>query len=436
METGKKALKIYIPEHVPSLNKGEEAIVQGILEGFRLCGIQPEISIYSHTPEIDRQRFAGSFNVVDGITFRPTKSDLIISRIISAVSIWGEHLLFLIFWRLFGKKALFFFRKSNWKSYAESDLILVGHDGAISDMNLLFAIYVKWLRKRSAIFGGGFRKFRFRLSEKIAAYALKNVDAVVVRQKASYEYLVSLGVKGKQVEWKPDPAFLLKPAEQKTVSRMIETENLTDIRAPLIGMVVVKGSIIFDKCFTAIPDIQEKYMAHVRFMAKICEQVIEYTNGKIVFLPHSIEPAGIFDYMSRDDRICARDVYAQMKKNRENVILIENEYNAATLKGFISSLDFIVSERLHSLIGAASVGTPFIAVTVEEDVRSQDIISETVGRKDLIFNINAPQIDQFMSLFKQKYEDRKQIRKELTRASDQISQNCLSAFRTFVNGIQ
>ncbi len=124
-----------------------------------------------------------------------------------------------------------------------------------------------------------------------------------------------------------------------------------------------------------------------------------------------------------------------MTKNQEKVVLIENEYNAAILKGFISKLDFIISERLHALIGAASVGTPFIAITVKEDIRSQDIISKTVGMEDLIFNINDPSINEFMLKFEEVYNNRYNIKNNLITKSKEIKEKCFLGFKIFIEGL-
>ena len=85
-----------------------------------------------------------------------------------------------------------------------------------------------------------------------------------------------------------------------------------------------------------------------------------------------------------------------------HVILMENNYNAPLLKGFMRKLDFLVSMRLHAVIGAASMGIPFIMVAVKEDQRAHDIIGNCVGAPDLLFDINDPDIKGFANYFKEK----------------------------------
>ena len=116
-----------------------------------------------------------------------------------------------------------------------------------------------------------------------------------------------------------------------------------------------------------------------------------------------------------------------MRKFQDDVILIENEYNAAALKGVIQRLDFLVSQRLHSIIGAASVGTPFIMLTVKGDGRAHDIVECTIARDDLIFDLNNPDIDDFARKFGRLWASKDRIRKDLSVRVVSIHNDCRDA---------
>jgi len=422
-------MKIYIPEDIPSGNKGEEAILQGIYQGLKDQGKEVSISIFSNTPEIDRVNYGKQFEIIDGITFRPVADKPMFSRISEAVMIWFKHFSFLIMWYLLGKKCLYFFRGGNWKAYIDADVILVGHDGVFSDINLLFALFARGLKKKTAIFGCGIKKFSFKITERLASPLISIIHLVVLREKHSYEYLKSLGIAKNKIFLKPDPAFFLKQSDQIKLEEMLSKEGLNDIKRPFIGAVAVKGSIIFDKCFEQVKNKNEKYNKHVELFALIIENVIEITSGQIIFIPHCIGPT-----VERDDRISARDIKKKVKeKYKKHVSLIENEYNAMVLKAFIKNMDFLISERTHALIGAASVGTPFLAITVKEDLRTHDIIGDTVGMEDLIIDINDPNLDEIISKFKEKWESRNDIRNSLLKRADFINRECQNASSMLIN---
>ena len=417
-------MNIYIPEHIPSGNKGEEAILQGIYQGLKDEAKDVTISVFSHTPEIDRINYGNQFEVIEGITFRPASGKGMFLKISETIVIWLKHFLFLLLWRFIGEKCLRCFRGGNWKAYLDADVILVGHDGVLSDMNLLFALFAKGIGKKGAIFGCGFRSFRFKVTEKLVPFFMSLIDLIVLREKRSYDYLISLGVRSNNIFMKPDPAFLMKPAERSAVDRFFENEQLFSRKKPLIGMVAIRGSAHFSEFHEYVTDKDEKYKKHIEFYSEMVEKVLEITSGTVVFLPHSVQSS-----YGRDDRICSRDVKAGMKKFQDDVILIESEYNAAVLKGVIQRLDFLVSQRLHSIIGAASVGTPFIMVTVKGDGRAQDIVEHTIAMPDLLFDLNDPHIEDFARKFKELWSSSEKIRKELLMRAVSIHKGCEESAR-------
>ena len=415
-------MKIYIPEEIPSGNKGEQAILEGIYQGLKDHDKDIRISVFSFHPEIDRINYSKKFKVVQGITFRPRSDKPSFIKVLDMFNIWVKHLSFWLLWSVLKDKCLYFFRGDNWKAYSESDVILVGHDGVLSDINLLFAIFVKGIGKKTAIFGCGFKKFRFRITEKLAPYIMSKIDLVILREKRSYNYLHSLGVPANKIDLKPDPAFLMKPANDSEIDKIFEREKLITDGKPLIGMIALRRSIHFNNFFENISDEEEKYWKLIEFFARMVEIIIGTTSGKVVFIPHSIGKS-----YKKDDRVCARDIKSKMEKNVEHVILIENEYDAMILKGFIQRLDFLVSQRLHAVIGAGSVGTPFLMVTVKEDGRAHNIVEDTIGRGDLLFDINNPTITDFVDKFERKWHQRYEIKEYLISKAEEIHGKCHEA---------
>lgn len=421
-------MHIYIPEEIPSGNKGEQAILEGIYQGLKDQDKDIRISVFSFHPEIDRINYSKKFKVVQGITFRPRSDKPIFLKVLDMFNIWGKHLSFLLFWAVLKDKSLYFFRAENWKAYSESDVILVGHDGMLSDISLLFAIYVKGIGKKTAIFGCGFKKFRFRITEKLVPYIMSKIDLVILREKRSYNYLHSLGVPANKIDFKPDPAFLMKPANDLEIDKIFEREKLVTDGKPLIGMIALRGLSYFNNFLEHIHNEEEKYWKLIEFFARVVEIIIGTTSGKVVFIPHSIGKSH-----KTDDRVCARDIKSKMEKNVEHVILIENEYDAMMLKGFIQRLDFLVSRRLHAIIGAGSVGTPFLMITVKEDRRAHDIVENTIGRGDLLFDINDPAITDFAGKFERKWHQRHEIKEYLINKAELIHVECREAANRLAN---
>ncbi len=423
----KDIIKIYIPESIPSDNKGEEAILQGILQGLDKLGLKTELMIFSYNKPLDSHNYGNRVKIIEGISFRPRPKRQLFYRILETLSIWLRHIAFLVIYRAIKEKCFIFFKSENWYAYHKADIIFIGHDGCISDTNLPFVVFAKLLGKKTILFGGGFKGFRLLISKFLAKYIMAKIDLIVVREEHTYRYFKSIGVNS-NLYWKPDPAFLMKPAEDEVLNNMLKKEGLFGINKPLIGMIALRGTSSYFYYYDKSLDEEKRYEQHINFFARIAEFVIELTKGLIVFIPHCIQ-----SQLKNDDREVARDIKTQIKIHSEDVILIENEYNAQTLKAFIGKLDFLISQRLHAVIGATTVGTPFIQVTVREDWRSHDIIERTIGRPDLVYDLVGTDVNNFNLVFKEKWEQREEIRQYLLKRAKIIEQECNKAFELIKN---
>ena len=422
-------MKLYIPEHIPSGNKGEEAIIEGIHNGLKNLVPSLSISIFSFTPDIERMSLDKKFRIVSGLTFRANtliKKGMFF-KILETAVIWLKHIFFLGLWTVNKRIALFFYKGESWKAYIESDAILVGHDGVFSDINLLFVLFCKGIKKKTAVFGCGFKPFRFGLSEWATKYILQKVDLIVLREKSCLEYLLKLHIPEDRIKLRPDPAFLMKPASDTEVSNVLSLEGLSNIEKPLIGAIGIQSSLHLQFFHEHTHGRAEKLDKHIAFFAQMVDAIIEISGGQVVFLPHCIQES-----LNRDDRVCARMIKEKVK-NKEGVTLIEREYSGRVLKGIIGRLDFLVSQRLHAVIGSVKVNIPFIMVTVKQDTRAHDIVENTIQMKDLVFDINDPKIEDFRKLFKEQWQARAEIRNQLAGKAVQVEQECCKSFQALAN---
>lgn len=422
-------MKIYIPEPIPSGNKGEEAILQGIYQGFINQSVHPEITVFSYDVETDRKNYAEQFKVIGGETFRPRPNMPKLKRSLALLLIWTKHFLFVLMYRCLAEKAYFFFRKPTWRAYGEADLILVGHDGFISDINLALAIFTKALGKPSAIFGGGFKGFRLKITERFASKVLNLTNVVILREKHCYDYLKSLKVPDKKLFFQPDPAFVMEPAEDKEIDALIKKEGLTSYKSPLIGMIVLVDTLDYKYFYGTSLTSEQRFKKHMEFCAQMTDRIIETTGGTVVFMPHAMKTE-----FGSDDRYCAREV-KKLSSHSQSIVLIEDNYSARELKGLITRLDFLVSQRLHAVIAAASAATPFIMVSVKEDYRAHDILEHTIGEPDLAYNLNTPTIDGFLSRFKNILQEREIIKNRLAVQAGRIHTKCNEGFEILLKRV-
>lgn len=83
--SGRNMVKIFIAENVPSLNKGEMTILEGMLESFKTLG-KVEVTMLSDLPQIDQPRYGTKVKIIDA------KKTLLLSG-----KLVGHHQLFKMF---------------------------------------------------------------------------------------------------------------------------------------------------------------------------------------------------------------------------------------------------------------------------------------------------------------------------------------------------
>ncbi|MCK5022826.1 MAG: hypothetical protein KAS04_01500, partial [Candidatus Aenigmarchaeota archaeon] len=102
-------VKIFIAENVPSLNKGEMTILEGMLESFKILG-KVEVTMLSDLPDIDQLRYGTKVNIIDAKKALCLPDELIghhqVVKIFVSFLFLFQHLLFLLLYKISGSKAL------------------------------------------------------------------------------------------------------------------------------------------------------------------------------------------------------------------------------------------------------------------------------------------------------------------------------------------
>ncbi len=425
-------LKILIAENVPSLNKGEMAIIEGMLECFRDLGTV-ELSMLSFFPDIDQARYGVSVKVIDIKKSWPVINKLNSGRsIFKSIWVMVQHLLFILAFRILGKNVLRLFQGEVWKEYINADVIIVGHDsnfgiGGDPENPLLYPLYIpffaKLLNKTTMFYAGSIPKppQRFRwIFSKAFKIALSKVDVITLRENVSVNNLKEIGLRNNRIVVTADPAFLLKPASDDCINKIITMEGIEHFSKPLIGVTIskVRGLLAFPE----INNPELAYDMHLEMMAQFIDKIIIKLNASIIFIPHSI---GLGDEL--DDRITAKKILNKCQ-NKERIKIIFNEYGPAELKGLIGQFDLLIGERLHSAIAALTMGVPAIAISYSSDQRLGMI--RMLGQDNAICYVEGMDCDTLLSKIDYIWPRREKIANELRLQSKDIKQ------RARLNGVK
>jgi polysaccharide pyruvyl transferase WcaK-like protein len=394
-------LRLAIHEAIPSLNKGEAAILGGILEALTLCG-EVELTVYS-PPEWfadDSRNYSGSCRVATGsdlCDMGNAFSDNPVERgRFYLIRLWAK-LVALAFLSRFSKRLANRLTDSDEfsKAFINADVILASHDGMLGYGCFFPAIAATAMGKPHVLFGGG-HDGGHRESSKarlMLQYAVRRAALCTVRDMGTQNYLVTNGIPVERARLFPDPAVLLRPCGAERARQILVAEGVPE---PSLGsvfaLIPVEGGIVARQSFSDARSSADRRALRVELWASLVDYLIEATDAHFVFLPHCTGPIA-----GNDDRRMNRAIYEALRpQGRGRVTLIDNEYSASDLKGVMGRSQFVLGERTHALIGALSAGTPAMALTVTNDRRMHDIVHGMFGR--VAFDLDHPDLFQLREI--------------------------------------
>lgn len=415
--------RILIAENIPSLNKGEETILDGMLESFRLLG-EVKVSMVSDSPEIDIPRYGHKIEVINLRELFPLKINLDrrFNRIFTSFLVILQHLFFLILYKLLNKKALLFTKAKIWQTYLNSDVIIVGHDGVfgldfygpICFYIPFISLFTKMLNKPCVFYGGSI-SLRASFIKKILRFFLDKMDLITLREDISYENLKEYKLRNKKVFVTADPAILLKPSTSKRVEEIMNIEGISKLDKPLIGFTVTKKVA----CHSSLrfSDINKQYHNHIQTIAQTVDNIIEKFDATVIFVPHCIGPGN-----DLDDRIIYKDIF-QICRRKENIKIIINEYSAAELKGLIGRFDLFIGERIHSVVNAMTMHVPSIVLSLSNDKRLG--IINMFNQENIVCHVEMLTTENLISKIEYVWQNKLKIENDLKTRVKEISERSL-----------
>lgn len=408
-----KIIKILLAENVPSLNKGEMTILDGMLESFKLVG-NTKVTMFSDFPEIDQPRYYPRLNVVD-VSKWSCRDNTYGLRVIqgcfsSLVNIF-KHAVFLFLYKIMGRNALKLMKTELWKNYADCDVIIIGHDntfgilvGLTYGYYLYLPLFAKLLNKPIAFYGGSILKEQrpFWLWRNLLRFSLKNIDSITLRERITYERLKKNKLLNSRITVTGDPAFLLKPINQEEAIKILNQEEIPLGEKHLVGITLTRNCAC--EAFINL-DNESSYNKHNRIIATAIDHIVTNYNAVVVFIPHCIGPG-----KTLDDRIIAKDILQQCQ-NKSKIRVVMNEYSASELKGIIGQCKLFIGERIHSTINALSMEVPGVVLVGKNDQR-QDIV-RMLGQDSAIYHLDNLDASTLIKKIDETYARLKQMEEEL-----------------------
>jgi polysaccharide pyruvyl transferase WcaK-like protein len=434
---GDSKIHILCPEYVPLENKGEEAIIRGTVDV--IFGKQEDACEYHMVDmNIDEYQYVNGLHMHPGKLFfsdwrsREFGLGLSFEQIYSSSCSLLRNFLnkFFPFWiRKPHKEATRLKRILSGeikgpKKYQESiellkkvNFIIAGHNGGLDEyvchiLNELQAVKIPY-----GIFGSSMKpnvkqKERLKIFQKSFENSLFNI----ARNPLGYKWAIK-NFPHCEFELNPDPAFGMFPIDPSEIDEIIQENDLSTLfEKEVIMFTTAEPAPITRHSFQGKIGIFQKTEAHRKFLAELLKNIHKTTDANIIFLPHTIGPN-----IQMDDRLISKDAIKRAGLDSdERVFLLESDLSAKELKGLISRAEFIVAERVHSIIGAIGVRTPFMSLASDKDTRVQGILREQMDLGELVFSLKNPSNEEVNKKFAELYNDRERIVDKLETLNKRI----------------
>lgn len=417
-------LHILIADYVPLANKGEEAIVRGI-EDMLGAGRPVALGLFDNVESVTQRGDITIFPRPWIFRFEGNSRLSSRGRLLAQATI-ALRLRLGMYGSLRNLVAGTEACRPLREFFDRAEYVLVGHDGVFCVESCGILRLAKRHGKRSGILGAstgiaGGRFYKAGLYRR----ALASSDFCVFREKHSRDSMAQVCRDPSRLIVGPDPAFAMRPVEPHEADDVLAAhESYRAARQadrPIIAVTALEKGRVYAGFR---PDLRgpARQQAHARYLAAILDPLVGNRRAFLVFLPHSLEADG-------NDVVAAQHVIEQMKSSPTDSLILERDCDPRLLKAVIGRCDFLVGERTHSLIGAVSTGTPFVALTNRADTRTHGIIGDMCRCEENLIDMDVASETDAAAKVLSVFDARTSVRQSLERVRADLAEQIKAIIR-------
>ncbi|MBO5468857.1 MAG: polysaccharide pyruvyl transferase family protein [Lachnospiraceae bacterium] len=246
------------------------------------------------------------------------------------------------------------------------DIFILGGGGLFQDETSIFNI-IRWYSmlnmaikadKHTMVYANSIGPLHYKLSRTLVRKILNQVDAITLRDTASCDLLMSIGVRA-PMHVTADPVF----------SYTFYDSKLPDVATNLPNKYV---AIAIRHWYDSIPFIPVKISnklhlknKHHDHYIRSLREIVSYTNQELHL------PVVFLSFLSDRDLAVAKEVLNTQELLDSNIVIDGTHRQLLPREMFpiIQNAQYLIGMRLHSLIYAMDVSTPFIAIDYSSKVR-------------------------------------------------------------------
>ncbi|MCL4553385.1 MAG: polysaccharide pyruvyl transferase family protein [Candidatus Marsarchaeota archaeon] len=397
--------KVFIAEQIPARNKGEAAILWGMLAALKALG-PIEVSVLSGEPSVDAAEYGTAVTLIESAS---PEARGVAKGVQYGLNVL-QHGVFAILGIILGRRATTLMRGRLWRTYSAADIILIGHDNYLVrrgpyDLFPVAAVAAA-LRKPLFIYAGTVGPFVDPMAPLLTKFILNTARAITLREEASLKNIRALRVANPAIYLAADPAFLMPPVSQDRAIEILRKEGVPDGRPLIVVTVTQDMAIRFS--VDRFGDPNRGYQRYMQLKAKMVDYMIEQFGALVVALAHSTGPTP-----RQDDRVANAQLRSHVN-NAEHFHAIDTNYTAQELKAIVGLSEMVIGERTHSMIAAVSMSIPTVAISSRiTGTKTRGIIGEMVGQERFVLNVETTDEETLLRTVQEVWNERDLIRADL-----------------------
>ena len=396
-------MRILITDHHCSSNRGDAAILEGMISSLKKEFPDAVFSVASDYPD-GTKVFHDVDSFVQPFTSFQWQVVAVVKMMYFLLAAWCYRKM---------KVNLPRFNSVWIKHYKNADIVISKGGGFLNDFyypgiigrfwGLLFA---KVLGKRVVLYAQSVGPIYRWITGRIAKFVFDRVDLILLRDKQSLNILKNIRVVNPNVYVTADAAFcmdLSRTGENQIAKYRLETkkEIVVDDKNPKISISVRKWRFF------------KTSNGYEMYLDKIAELVVWLVEVKKVFVIFASTCTNFYNY-HHDDRLVALDIINRVKningKSLRRVKLLLGEYTPYELSEFYSTVDLHIGTRMHSNILALIVGTPILAIGYEFKTKG---LLEQIGMEEFFVDINEMRLEEVKAKIEYILENRMDVKKKI-----------------------
>lgn len=236
-------------------------------------------------------------------------------------------------------------------SIRSCDLLISGGGSLLQDStskrSISYYLGIIWIaqlfKKKVFIYSQGIGPVSSKINRFFIKKILNKIQYIVVRDEQSKELLCEIGIEKSHIYVTADPVIRVKKTGVNNGARILKDEGYEKDKEKITIGFAMRGL-----------KIKKNFVDEI---CKASQYILSNYNAQIVFIP----------FYHKEDMVIIKEI---QKKLSDQAFYVKNKYLTEEMLSIIGNMDILVGVRLHSLIHAAIMDVPMIAISYDPKINS------------------------------------------------------------------